>query len=76
MTLLSVVFVLTAGQAGKPSAPASAPASQPVTAATTAASQPAPPRAPPPSAGDDALIEDLDFIEFLLMNEDAPWLTE
>lgn len=47
--------------------PASLPASQP-------ASKPVPPKAP--RTEDDELLEDLDFLEFLQLEDEAPWFVE
>lgn len=53
----------------KPTSAASQPASQP-------ASKPVPPPPKPPRTEDDELLEDLDFLEFLQMEDEAPWFVE
>ena len=50
-------------------APASQPASKP-------ASQPAPVPPVPKKTVDEEMLDDLDFIEFLQMEDEAPWFIE
>lgn len=53
--------------------PASAPASKP---AAKPEAKPEPPPQAKPKSFDDELLDDLDFLEFLQMEDEAPWFLE